>query len=105
MDRKIFIKRELEKFKENVNKAFPIKKMILFGSMARGKPHRYSDIDLIIVSPKFRKLDFFKRGARMYDYWDLRYPVDFLCYTPEEFNKQKNRITIVREAIREGIEI
>ena len=41
----------------------------------------------------------------MYDYWNLNYPVDFLCYTPKEFNKLKNQITIVREAVRDGIEI
>ena len=41
----------------------------------------------------------------MYDYWSLKYPVDFLCYTPEEFNKLKKQITIVREAVENGIEI
>ena len=50
-------------------------------------------IDLVIVSPKFTKLNFFKRGAKMYDYWDLDYPVDFLCYTPKEFNKFKKQMT------------
>ena len=79
--------------------------MYFFGSRARGKSHKYSDIDLIIVSPKFKKLNFFKRGARMYDYWNLNYPVDFLCYTPKEFNKLKKQITIVSEAVKEGIEI
>ena len=105
MDKKTVIKRKLGDFKKNANKDFPIKKMIFFGSRAGGKPHKYSDIDLLIVSPKFKKLDFFKRGARMYDYWDLTYPVDFLCYTPEEFKKLSKQITIVREAVREGIEI
>ncbi len=79
--------------------------MFFFGSMASKKQHKYSDIDLIIVSSKFKRLNFFKRGARMYDYWNLDYPVDFLCYTPEEFNKLKKQITIVREAVKEGIEI
>lgn len=105
MDRKTIIKRKLKDFKDLVNKDFPVSKMYLFGSMATGKPHRNSDIDLIIVSPKFRKLNFFKRGASMYNYWNLRYPVDFLCYTPEEFNKLKGQITIVREAVRDGIVI
>ena len=96
---------QIKEFKTNLSKTIPIKKMILFGSRAKGKPKRWSDFDLIIVSPKFRKLNFFKRGAQMYDYWNLDYPVDFLCYTPEEFNKLKKQITIVREAIKEGIEI
>jgi len=96
---------KLKEFKKSVNKDFPISEMYLFGSMASGKIHKYSDIDLIIVSPKFRKLNFFQRGAKMYDYWNLRMPVDFLCYSPEEFNKLKKQVTIVREAVDEGIEI
>ena len=99
------INEKLKLFKTRLNMGMPINKMILFGSRAKGKYGRDRDIDLIIVSPKFKKLDFFERGAKMYDYWDLRYPVDFLCYTPEEFNKLKKQITIVREAVKEGIEI
>jgi hypothetical protein len=41
----------------------------------------------------------------MYDFCDLNYPVDFLCYTPEEFNKLKKEVSIVSEALKEGIEI
>jgi len=79
--------------------------MYFFGSMASGKPRKYSDLDLIIVSPKFEKLNFFKRGAKMYNYWKLDHPVDFICYTPKEFNKLKKQITIVKEAVETGIEI
>tara|TARA_Y100000310_G_scaffold337125_1_gene423383 strand:- start:1650 stop:1964 length:315 start_codon:yes stop_codon:yes gene_type:complete len=99
------IKTELRLFKKEVNKDMPITEIILFGSRAKGKGGKDTDIDLLIVSPKFKKMDFFERGAKMYDYWNIRYPVDFLCYTPEEFNKLKKQITIVREAVKEGIEI
>ena len=99
------INEQLSLFKTKLNKGLPVNKMILFGSRAKGKCGRDRDVHLIIVSPKFKKLDFFERGAKMYDYWDLNYPVDFLCYTPEEFNKLKKQITIVREAVKEGIEI
>lgn len=104
MDRKRNV-RLLKEFRKQVTKDLPIKKMLLFGSQASGKPHKWSDFDLVIVSPKFKKLNFFQRGAKMYDYWNLRKPVDFLCYTPEEFNKLKKQVTIVREAVRTGIEI
>ena len=95
----------LKDFKKKLSNNIPVDKMILFGSRAYGKPHRWSDFDLIIVSKKFRKLDSLKRSLGFYDYWTIDYPVDFLCYTPEEFNKLKKQITIVREAVREGIEI
>lgn len=95
----------LKEFKKDLSKEIPIDKMILFGSRAKGNPHRWSDFDLIIVSSKFRYVDSLKRSLGFYNYWNLDYPVDFLCYTPEEFNKLKKQVTIVREAVREGIEI
>lgn len=105
MDKLTSLKNRLRAFKKRTSKDFPITKMYFFGSRATGKPKRWSDIDLIIVSPKFRKLNFFKRGARMYDKWDINHPVDFLCYTPEEFKKLSKQITIVKEAVETGIEI
>ena len=99
------LKEKLETFKKNVDKDMTITKLILFGSRASGKTGKDTDVDLIIVSPGFKKLDFFERGAKMYDYWDFRLPVDFLCYTPEEFNKLSKKITIVSQAIKEGVEI
>ncbi len=83
----------------------PIRKMILFGSRAWGRTHRDSDVDLIIVSPAFRKKKALDRGFELYKRWDLDYPVDFLCYTPEEFQRLKKQMTVVRKAADEGIEI
>lgn len=105
MDKKKSMIKLLKEFRLKTNEKLPIKKMFLFGSRAKGKPHKWSDVDLLIVSDKFKKLKFRKRATKMYDYWDLEYPVDFLCYTPEEFNKFKKRTTVVREAVKEGIEI
>ena len=105
MGKKESILKTLRNFKLQTSNEIPIKKMYLFGSFARGTPHRWSDIDLIIVSNEFKKLKFRKRATKMYDYWNIDYPVDFLCYTPEEFNKLKKQVTIVREAVKEGIEI
>jgi len=95
----------LRNFKKQLSKKIPIQKMYLFGSRAFGKPHRWSDFDLLIVSKKFRNKVSFERSVGFHKYWSIDYPVDFLCYTPEEFDKLKKQITIVREAVREGIEI
>ena len=80
-----------------------IDQVILFGSRAGGEAHEDSDIDLIVVSPGYKGKDFFQRVSETYRYWDSSYPVDFLCYTPEEFEKLKKQVTIVREAVRTGI--
>ena len=105
MDKKKDLIKKLKIFKYTVSKEIPINKILFFGSFARGKPHKWSDIDLIVVSSRFYRKKSYKRARRLYDYWNLDYPVDFLCYTPEEFNKLKKQFTVVREAVRKGIEI
>ena len=105
MGQRAIITKKLEAFKKAVEKDFPIERLILFGSQATGKATKDSDIDLVIVSQKFLKLDFIERGVKMYDYWDLSYPMDFLCYTPEEFKELEHKPSIISEALREGIEI
>ena len=47
---------------------------------------------------KFKKLNFFRSGAKMYDYWNLRMHVDFLCYSPQEFNMSK----IYHQSVTDG---
>ena len=96
---------QLKKFKRKLNKEIPIEKLIFFGSRASGKPKKWSDIDLIIVSAAFKHKKTFKRAIGLYDMWTLDYPVDFLCYTPEEFDEFAKHMTIVRAAIKEGVEI
>ncbi len=82
-----------------------IEKMYLFGSRASGEVHRWSDVDLIIVSKRFKGKGVLKRSPPLRMKWNLKYPVDMLCYTPEEFKKKSRQITIVSEAVKTGIEI
>lgn len=45
-------------------KGFPFQKAILFESMAKGNPHQYSDIDLLVWSEKFEG-DYFDLIAKL----------------------------------------
>lgn len=90
-------------FVQKLSQDFTLQKVILFGSQAKGSAQSESDVDLIIVSEDFRVIRSFERSARMYDYWDAFIPVDFICYTPDEFERLKKRISLVSEALREGI--
>lgn len=94
----------IKKFKKKLSKDKKIDKVILFGSRARGKYRKSSDVDLILVSSAFRGINCC-RSAGLHKYWTLDLPVDFLCYTPKEFNRLKKKITIVRKALKEGISI
>jgi predicted nucleotidyltransferase len=96
---------KLKEFKKTASKEMLIEKIIFFGSRASGKSHEYSDVDLIVVSKEFGGMKFRWRATKMYDYWNLDYPVDFLCYTPEEFDRMRKQATIVREAAENGIAI
>ena len=103
--RKIGFIDKLRKFKKTVSMEYDIQNMILFGSRAKNNNSKYSDFDIIIISNKFKGINRLDRPYGLYLKWNINRPVDFLCYTPEEFNKLKKQITIVREAVKEGIEI
>jgi predicted nucleotidyltransferase len=78
------------------------RKVIAFGSVARGEPDAWSDLDLLIVAETARPFfERFKDFAGCYDVWPR---LDLLVYTPEEFQRlvaEEN--PLVLEALREGI--
>src|SRR4030067_2838078 len=47
-----------KKFSDEVRKLFPIEKIVLFGSFAKGTNRRWSDIDIAVIVKKF-DFDFF----------------------------------------------
>src|SRR2546425_3432644 len=91
--------RKLQAFRRRIGVGHRIQRMILFGSGARGDMHRFSDVDLIVVSPRFRRKDPIERAYPLHLEWDLELPVDFVCYTPEEFQALSKRGGLVREAL------
>jgi len=105
MGEREYLIKGIKKFIEELKRDFSISNVVFFGSRAEGNFNEHSDVDLIIVSKDFEKMNFFERVKKMYDYWELDLPVDFICYTPKEFNKLKKQISIVKEALREGVKI
>ncbi|MBU2578965.1 nucleotidyltransferase domain-containing protein [Patescibacteria group bacterium] len=52
----IIIKKTIDQYLEILKKdKLPIKKVILFGSYAKGEQHKWSDIDLCIISSAFNR--------------------------------------------------
>ncbi len=95
----------LKNFLINAEKLAKIDKAILFGSHAAGSEKEDSDIDIMIVSADFKDKKSYKRSPKFCLLWDLPYDCDIICLTPEEFEKKKKQIGIVRTAVEEGIEI
>jgi predicted nucleotidyltransferase len=78
------------------------RKVIVFGSVARGDADAFSDLDLIIVADSARPFfERFKDFAGLYDVWPR---LELLIYTPEELALmvQEERPFIVR-ALEEGV--
>jgi len=101
MDKKSRLIKELKFFKVKNN----IDAIYLFGSRASGKVNKWSDVDLIIVSKRFKGKGLLDRAPALYMKWNLKYPVDMLCYTPGEFKKFNKQVSIVSEAVKNGIRI
>jgi predicted nucleotidyltransferase len=77
------------------------KKIILFGSLARGDIHEGSDLDLIII--KNTKEKFLKRMVRVLDLCDGKIVVEPLIYTEAEFKKMlEQRNDFLETVVSEG---
>lgn len=96
--------KNIREFKENLSYNIKVNNLIFFGSRATGKFRKDSDVDLIVVSPVFKERKC-ARAKGLHKYWNVDLPVDFICYTPEEFEEKKKEVSLVSMAIKEGIEI
>lgn len=96
---------KIKGFKRKIEKKFYVDRIIIFGSAAKSEMKRDSDVDLLIISKKFGIKDFFEVIPKLYGEWNLGYPVDFIIYNKKEFNKLKKEVSIVSEALMEGIEV
>ncbi len=102
------IKKIIKEYIRELKPFIKIKKAILFGSWARGTAHRDSDIDLIIISPDFKKIEFMKRLlwlSRMRREKFMSPGMDIFGYTPKEFEKLSKESIVLQEAKKEGITI
>jgi predicted nucleotidyltransferase len=95
------LKDELTRFVEMVVSDFNPHKIILFGSMAEGKPHLWSDIDIVVVRETDK--NFIDRGLEIRHRFHPKIGLDLLVYTPEEFaDMTKERLFFQEEIIKKG---
>jgi len=78
------------------------RKVVLFGSRAKGRERADSDWDILVIAESKRPRH--ERAAPLYGALsDLRQPVDILVYTPAEVEEWKNvPQALVTTATREG---
>ena len=97
--------KDLRQLKSELQKRMDLKHFILFGSRARGDELLTSDVDLIVVSDHFAGRNFRYRPEEVLEHWPDAVDLEVFCYTPEEFERMKNRLGIVNRAASEGVEI
>jgi len=75
--------RELERFLELLVDRPGLERIIVFGSLAGGPMHAWSDVDLVIVERT--DLPFLQRLREMRRVLKPRVATDLFVYTPDEF--------------------
>ena len=92
----------VKRFINLIIKKFNLKKIIIFGSFARGDYHKGSDLDLIIVG-EFKER-FIDRIGKIIELNDSDLEIEAMVYTEEEFQKMiKERRPFIEQALEEGI--
>jgi predicted nucleotidyltransferase len=77
-------------------------KILLFGSRIKGTADESSDIDVIVVSNAFANIPFIERMPLILKM--IRFPkhIDFICYSSEEFERIKNKSSVLMDALETG---
>ena len=98
------IEKEIFEYIENLKKdSLPIKKVILFGSYAKGSQHKWSDIDVCIISPKFKNA--WKATGYLWSkrqITDIRYAIEPVGFSPKDYQEGSSLINEIKQT---GIEI
>jgi len=80
-------------------------KLYLFGSYARGDWIRESDVDVIVVSPKFRDVPRYLRVPMVRKLARKDVPFEILCYTPEELERLLEESSFMKEVASYWVEL
>ena len=66
-----------------------VERISIFGSYPKRKPDLFTDLDILIVIKSEKS--FLERSKEIYSLLALPVDADILCYTPEEFEKMKDK--------------
>jgi len=83
--------RKINQLKDKLSSLYNAERVYIFGSYAWGEPTEDSDLDVLIISDKFKELSLGKRISKATDIlFDCDFPVDLVVETPEEFDASKD---------------
>ncbi len=102
LERRRLLERELSLVVERLKTEYAPKQIILFGSLAKGDTHEWSDIDLVIIKDTDKEfLDRLKEAALIAK---PKVGINILVYTPEEFKEmiEEGNNFITEEVVAKG---
>src|SRR5512134_1454697 len=97
IERKRLLEMELARYLRLLSTLEAVERVIVFGSLASGRVHDSSDIDLVIIERT--GLSFWKRLREMRRLLQPGLGTDLLVYTPEEFEQLRRQRAFFREEI------
>ena len=96
----------VEKFKQQILpqivKEYRPKRILLFGSRIKRTSNMNSDLDVIIISDSFYNIPFISRMSHVLKKFKFTKHIDYLCYTPEEFERIKDNSSILIDALEDA---
>jgi len=98
-------KRELLAFMRRLREDLGASEVYLFGSRVYGVPLKDSDLDMIVVSEKFKERSFIENMELLSRLWNGSFTIEMFPYTPEQIKKYNGRKVIITEALEKGIKI
>ncbi len=88
---------ELQRCVEVLVREYRPQRILLFGSLAQGRVHEYSDIDLIVI--KDTDKPFWDRIWEVLRLLKSKEALDILVYTPEEWQEIQTRLFFEKEVL------
>ena len=99
IDRQQKLQAELDRFLPTLINQFKAVKIIIFGSLAGNEVSEWSDLDIVVV--RDTSLRFLDRSAELIRVLQPKVGVDFLVYTPDEWDYLIRENLFVRKEIFE----
>ena len=107
-------RRELRRYLDRIGDRWPIEQAVLGGARVadeRGAPpqrERGAEYVLILVSPAYDGMPWLERvyqAGALWDALEMGAPADVHCYTPAEFERKRESLRSVREAVELGLDL
>jgi len=94
------VERAVGRLTSRLTARYPDARAYLFGSYANGTWLEDSDLDILIVSERFRGQSFAERVAKVRRLLPSDASFEILAYTVEEFERAKTRSVVIQDASR-----